>query len=95
MKTLSIVITKIQKLTNPLNVKTFATLSIATRIIIIPAKRIILLNIFLAIILFLIPYEIMGNRVLAKCFLTKPGGFRVSVFRAVQGEGSCHEVRVS
>lgn len=78
--------------------KTFATLSIATTttIIIIPAKAIIFLkHTFLAIILFLIAYEIMENQVFAKYFLTEPGSFRVSVFRAVLGEGSCHEARVS
>lgn len=77
--------------------KTFATLSIATTtVIIIPAKTIIFLkHIFLAIILFLIAYEIMENQVFAKYFLTGPGSFRVSVFRAVQGEGSSHEASVS
>lgn len=85
---------KIQKLTNPLNVKTFATLSTATTVIKIPAEpSIFLKHIFLAIILFLIAYEIMENQ--AKYFLTEPGSFRVSIFRAVQGEGCCHEARVS
>lgn len=87
----------IQKLTNPLNVKTFATLStITTTTLIIHAKIIIFLkHIFFAIVLFLIGYEITENQVFAKYFLTEPGSFRVSVFRAVQGERSCHEARVS
>lgn len=57
--------------------KTFATLSIATTtVIIIPAKTIIFLkHIFLAIILFLIAYEIMENQVFAKYFFNRAWQF--------------------
>lgn len=79
---------KIQKLTNPLNMKTFATLSTETTtiIVIIPAKIIIFLkHIFLAIILFLIAYEIMENQVFAKYFLMELGSFSLCLQSSTRG----------